>query len=110
MPKKQPRYSLATQRSAVEQVLHQGCSIAQVARQLHCSDQSIQRWIKLHRHSLPPPTPATTFLPIRVGVPPSPPHSGIELVTHTGLILRFPADTSADTLIDLVRRIEGVPC
>jgi len=108
MPKKQPRYSLATQRSAVEQVLHQGRSIAQVARQLHCSDQSIQRWIKLHRHSLPPPTPTTTFLPVRVDRQPLP--TNIELVTKTGLTLRFPVDTPADTLINLVRRLEGVPC
>jgi transposase-like protein len=116
MPKKQPRYSIALQRSAVEQVLHHHIPIAQVARQLDCSDQSIQRWIKLHRKSLPPPNPSTTFLPIQVGDASSHPNSPkiapltIELITRTGLALRFPVDTPADTLLNLVRRLEGVPC
>jgi len=108
MPKKQPHYSVATQRSAVEQVLHQGRPIAQVARQLHCSDQSIQRWIKLHQHSLPPPTPSTAFLPIRVDGQHTP--SSIELVTKTGLTLRFSADTPTDTLFRLIRQLEDRPC
>jgi len=106
MPKKQPRYSITVQRSAVKQVLQQGRPIAQVARQLHCSDQSIPRWIKLHQNSLPPPT---TFLPIHVDRQPSPP-SKIELVTKTGLTLRLPVDTPTDTLFNLIRRLEGVPC
>jgi transposase-like protein len=110
MPKKQPRYSVAIQRSAVEQVLHHRIPIAQVARQLDCSDQSIQRWIKLHRKSLPPPS-TTTFLPIRVSNDSSPPNSPkIEIITRTGLTLRFPVDMPADTLLNLVRRLEGVPC
>ena len=106
MPKQQPRYSLSVQRSAVKQVLQQGRSIAQVARQLGCADQSIQRWIKLYQNSLPPPT---TFLPIRVDGQPSPP-STIELVTKTGLTLRLPADTDSETLVLLVRTLEGISC
>jgi transposase-like protein len=108
MPKQQRRYSLAAQRSAVEQVVRHHTPIAQVARQLNCSDQSIQRWIKVHRKSLPPSNPATTFLPIRVDG--QPPPSKIELVTRSGLTLRFPVDTPSDTLLDLVRSLEGVPC
>jgi transposase-like protein len=108
MPKKQRRYSLAAQRSAVEQVLHHGRSIDQIARQLGCSDQSIQRWLKVHRKSLPPSNPATTFLPIRVDG--HPPPTKIELVTTTGLTLRFPVDTPSKTLLDLIRCLEGVSC
>jgi transposase-like protein len=107
MPKKQRRYSLAAQRSAVEQVL-QGRPIAQVARQLGCSDQSIQRWIKVHRKSLSSANTSTTFLPIRVDG--QPPPTKIELVTTTGLTLRFPVDTPSETLLDLVRSLEGVAC
>jgi transposase-like protein len=111
MPKQQPRYSVAVQRSAVEQVLHHRIPIAQVARQLDCSDQSVQRWIKLHRKSLPPPNPSTTFLPIQVGNDSLPPNlPKIEIMTRTGLTLRFPVDTPADILLNLVRRLEGVPC
>jgi hypothetical protein len=54
-----------------------------------------------------PKTP-TTFLPIRVDG--QPPPSKIELITRSGLTLRFPVDTPSDTLLDLVRSLEGVSC
>jgi transposase-like protein len=109
MPKKQPRYSPAVQRNAVEQVVRHHTPVAHVARQLGCSDQSVQRWLKVHRKSLPPPNTSTNFLPIRVdGQPPL--ASNIEVVTKSGLTLRFPVDTPSDTLVDVVRSLEGVSC
>jgi hypothetical protein len=48
-------------------------------------------------------------LPIRVdGQPPL--ASNIEVVTKSGLTLRFPVDTPFDTLVDVVRSLEGVAC
>ena len=61
MPKKSPRYDLSTQRHAVEQVLHHHRPIAQVARQLRCSPQSVKNWIDKHHQS--PPISSMTFLP-----------------------------------------------
>jgi transposase-like protein len=106
MPQK--RYDFATQRRAAEQVLLHHRSIAQVARQLHCSSQSVKKWTKRHRDVVLPPSPSlTTFLPLQVeDIPLVPPH--IELVTKNGLTLRFSVDTRLDTLLDIVQRLEVV--
>jgi transposase-like protein len=99
MPQK--RYDSATQRRAAEQVLLHHRSVAQVSRQLHCSSQSVQKWIKRHRDTILPPS----FLPLQVAeVDLVPPH--IELVTKNGLTLRFSTDTRLDTLLDIVQRLE----
>jgi len=45
MPKQAPRYDLSVQLRAVEQVIHHRRPIAQVARQLRCSPQSVKNWI-----------------------------------------------------------------
>ena len=126
MPKKQPRYTIEVQRRAAEQVLCQHRPIAEVARQLHCSAASIQRWIKRHRKSLttspiiqptlPPSSKSsfsrTTFLPLQVEGADMPSFVGsrIEIVTQSGLTLRFSGDTSPDLLIGLVQRLEVAPC
>jgi len=119
MPKTQPRYATDIQRRAVEQVLHRRLPIAQVARQLRCSPQSVKNWIGKHRQSLPipstVPSPSSScqsplaFLPIQVE------HSTtlsskIELVTKNGLILRFPVEMPFDTLCTIVRQLESEPC
>jgi transposase-like protein len=115
MLKQQSRYNADVQRHAVEQVLCHHHSIAQVARQLHCSTQSVQRWIKRHRKSVttssivPTSNSPFAFLPIQVDPPPSS-SSKIELVTKNGLTLRFPGDTPADILCDIVRRLEVTSC
>jgi len=126
MPKKQPRYPIDIQRRAAEQVLYQHRPIAEVARQLHCSAASIQRWIKRHRKSIttspimPPTLPPsskssfsrTTFLPLQVEGTEMPPfvEARIDIVTKSGLTLRFPGDTSPDTLIGIIQRLEVAPC
>jgi len=127
MPKKQsPRYDVAIQRRAVEQVVTHRRPIAEVARQFRCSAQSIQRWLKRHRKSFTPPpmtqspSPSsgkssfsrTTFLPLQVegGEMPSFAEARIEIVTKSGLTLRFPGDASPDLLIGMIRRLEVVPC
>jgi len=115
MPKKPPRYALAVQRRAVEQVLHQSLPIAHVARQLRCSPQSIKNWIAKHHKSLSPSTAAPSpslpsskssfaFLPIQVGHHSPAPLAKIELVTKNGLTLRFPIEMVSDTLCAILRR------
>lgn len=118
MPKQHPRYGIDVQRQAVEQVLTQQRSIAQVARKFRCSTQSIQRWIKQHGQSFMTSDIASstsslshaTFLPLQVDTLSMVSSATIELVTKKGLTLRFPVDTSTDILCDIVRRLEATPC
>jgi hypothetical protein len=119
MPKKPPRYDLAVQRRAVEQVLQHHRPVAQVARQLRCSPQSIKNWIdKHHKPSATPSivpmssasTSSLTFLPIQIEPSPLSPTGNIELVTKNGLTLRFPVETSSEALCDIIRQLESVPC
>ena len=106
MPKKAPRYDLSIQRHAVEQVLQQHRPIAQVARQLHCSPQSVKNWIDKHQS----PISSLTFLPIQVESPSTPPSDKIELVTRNGLTLRFPLETPSEALCGIIRQLENAPC
>ena len=106
MPKQAPRYDLAVQRNAVEQVTQHHRPIAQVARQLRCSPQSVKNWIDKH-HKSPPPL---AFLPIQVESASPSPSGKIELVTKNGLLLRFPGDISAEALCGVIRQLENVPC
>ena len=52
MSKKPPRYSLSVQREAAEQVIVHHRPVAQVARQLRCSPQSVKNWIDKHQNSV----------------------------------------------------------
>ena len=119
MPTKPPRYDLAVQRSAVEQVLHHRRPVTQVARQLRCSPQSVKNWIDKHHKSLPTPSVVPSppsrqspfaFLPIQVESSSTVPSDKIELVTKNGLILRFPIETSTEALCGIIRQLENVPC
>ena len=156
-----PRYDAAFKRRAVEQVLVHHQPVAQVARQFHCSPQSVANWVKQYqndvrsnrsqtsksplsqlagqsssRHSAKPSSrPSiekpqsrhTTFLPVEVGeISPLVSHgeslisrsellmpcdaSRIEIVTPSGLVLRFPGTTSLDVLACLVRQLESASC
>ena len=49
-----PRYDASFKRHAVEQVLVHLRPVAQVARQLQCSPQSVANWVKQHQNSVPP--------------------------------------------------------
>lgn len=49
-----PRYDAALKRHAAEQVLVHLRPVAQVARQLQCSPQSVANWVKQHQNSVPP--------------------------------------------------------
>jgi transposase-like protein len=104
----QIRYDAATQRRAAEQVLLHHRSVGLVARQFHCSPQSVKNWIERHHDAIttPPLTPScTTFLPLQVeGASLVPPQ--IELVTKNGLTLRFSVETRLDTLLDIIQRLE----
>lgn len=117
MPKKRPpHYDAAFKRRAVEQVLHHHRPIAQVARELRCSPQSVRNWVEQSQKnasSRKPETPSrhTTFLPLQVGGElPIPSSSKIEVVTKNGLTLRFPVDTPFDMLVDIIQRLEAVSC
>ena len=125
MPKNHsPRYDATFKRRAVEQVLFHHRSIAQVARQLHCSPQSVKNWIDRHHESgstssivasspsssSKTPISPTAFLPLHRDDLPIPVVAKIEIVTPKGLTLRFPVDTTSETLIGVVRQLEVVPC
>jgi len=107
MPKKPPRYDLAVQRNAVAQVLQHRRPIAQVARQLRCSPQSVKNWIDKHHQSKPSPL---AFLPIQVESLSPLPSGKIELVTKNGLLLRFPGDISAAALCGIIQQLENTSC
>jgi len=114
MPKIPPRYPIDVQRHAAEEVLHHHRPVAQVAKQLRCSPQSIKNWIEKYQKSVParssPPLSShTTFLPLQVGAADLPPPK-IELVTQNGLTLRFPVETHPDTLFAIAQRFEVSPC
>jgi hypothetical protein len=114
MPKySRPHYPADVQRRAAEQVLLQHQSIAQVAKQFRCSKQSIQRWIDKHRTTLSNGSSLahTTFLPLQVGNELSLPHSPtIDVITKTGLTLRFPVATPSETLLGIIRQLENTSC
>jgi len=127
MPKKRsPRYDAAFKRRAAEQVLIRNRPIAQVARQMGCSVQAVRNWIDQHQKALVSPSiiqsPAspssqsslarTTFLPLQVegSEMPSFGEVRIEIVTKSGLTLRFTGDTSGDLLIGVIRQLEALPC
>jgi len=112
MPKTPSRYTADIQRHAAEQVLHHHRPVAQIARQLCCSPQSIKNWIEKYQkftsaRSSPPSH--TTFLPLQVGAADLPPPK-IELITKNGLTLRFPVETHPDTLFAIAQRFEVSPC
>jgi transposase-like protein len=113
MPQQAPRYTLSVQRNAVEQVTQHHRPIAQVARQLRCSPQSVKNWIDKHPKS---PSSASqsplAFLPIQVETPsPLPlPSDKIELVTKNGLLLRFPSGISSEALCGIIQQLENTSC
>ena len=115
MSKKPPRYSLSVQREAAEQVIVHHRPVAQVARQLRCSPQSVKNWIDKHQNSVLVPSPSarqslSAFLPIQVAPSSASPSGKIELVTKNGLILRFPLETSSEVLCGIIQQLESVPC
>lgn len=122
-----PRYTVEIRRRAAEMVLLEKRPVAQVARQLNCSPQSITNWIGHFRDqilsttssivpnqystSIKSPKSRTAFLPLQVDEElPTSTDARIELVTKNGLTLRFPVDTSPDSLVAIVRSLEAVPC
>ena len=114
MPKiARPPYPADVQRRAVEQVLLHQHSLAQVAKQFRCSKQSIQRWLNKHRSTSSSTSsfPQTTFLPLQVGNEFSSQSSPtIEIITKTGLILRFPVAMPSETLCGIIRQLEEISC
>ena len=166
-----PRYDAAFKRRAVDQVHHHHQPVAQVARQLQCSPQSVANWVKQYQNDVRSNRPpnhssnrssessrshspkskstlshltgqasscqhkkplsqcsrsvkasprCTTFLPIEVGEMSSlvshdellmpRDESRIEIVTPSGLVLRFPGETALDVLAYLVRQLESASC
>jgi hypothetical protein len=107
-----PRYAADVQRRAVEQVLVQHQSIAQVAKKLRCSKQTIRRWLdKYHATSSNTSSFAhTTFLPLQVGddlaLQDAP---KIEVITKTGLTLRLPVSLPSEALGNIIRQLEDTP-
>ena len=112
MPQQASRYDLSVQLRAVEQVIHHRRPIAQVARQLRCSPQSVRNWLDKHRQSSSTSSGKSppAFLPIQVDSTLPSPTDKIELITKTGLILRFPIDMPSETLCVIVRQLELAPC
>ena len=108
MSKTAPRYAADVQRHVAEEVLLHRRPIAQVARQLRCSPQSVKNWIEKYQ-SHPPVPPHTTFLPLQVGDA-GLPVARIEFVMKNGSTLRFPFETPPETLCAIVQRLEVSSC
>ena len=71
-----------------------------------------QRWIDKHRPTLSSTSSLahTTFLPLQVGDDFSLPSAPkIEVITKTGLTLRFPVSTPSETLLGIIRQLD-IPC
>lgn len=107
MPKQVPRYDLSVQRHAVDQVLIHHRPIAQVARELRCSPQSITNWLDKHHPSKPS---SLAFLPIQVEPPSTLPTDTIELITKNGLLLRFPGNIATEALCGIIQQLENISC
>ena len=112
MPPKAPRYDLSVQLRAVEQVVQHCRPIAQVARQLRCSPQSVRNWLDKHQQSSSASSSQSppAFLPIQVASVSVSSPDKIELITKVGLILRFPIDMPSEALCVIVRQLELAPC
>ena len=119
------RYTVEFRRRAAEMVLLEKLPVAQVARQLNCSTQSVNNWIERFRDQIQSTTPPilsnptiktssrsrTTFLPLQVDEAfPTSTDAKIELVTKNGLTLCFPVDMPSDTLISILQRLDAASC
>jgi len=73
------------------------------------SESNFYLW---RRRLAQPTTPASnqpTVVPIRVTPAPAP-ATPIELALPSGTVLRFPADTRPESIVAILRGLEGRPC
>ncbi len=100
------RYSAKIQQQAVRRVRNCQTSVAQVAREVGCTPCTIHTWLKKHQEKKEQTSKPPSFVPVKVIDNPT---HAVEIILPTGITIRL-NDTPADTLINLVRRLEGVPC
>jgi transposase-like protein len=100
------RYSAEVQQQAVRRVLDSKTSAAQVAREVGCSPCTIHTWLKKHQDKKTQTNKPPAFAPVKVVDSPT---QSAEIILPTGITIRL-NNAPADTLINLVRRLEGVPC
>jgi len=117
MPKKKPatahRYTEAEQRHAAEQVLLLGVSMTQVAKEMKCSPISVKTWVEKFRGQTTATATAETPVAHKTAVPrpvkTATKHddsSKIELVTPSGVTMRFPISTSPATLSSVAKQLD----
>ena len=111
-PKKQVRYIPEEQKSAVEKVLLQKETVAKVAREMKCSPISVTSWVNRYRDSFLPGEKHVEhkMVPVHEKGHKSdgPKHDAhkIKIVSKKGTTVRFPAETSPETLYGVVQRLE----
>ena len=88
----------------VERFHRSGQTIAQFCAAEGISQATFYVW----KRSLADTPPAPTLVPIRLT--PSPPTTALELALPSGAVLRFPGDTPAGRVAEIVTAIEGRAC
>ncbi len=107
-----PPYDVAFKRRAVEQVLLHRRTVNAVAKELHCSRQSVKDWIEQFGHAVHPSSANQVFLPLvtDTGLAPLSAAQGFAIVTKSGLTLKFPDSATPDTIVAILRRLEEPSC
>ena len=100
------RYSVEVQQHAVRRVCDTHISAAQVAREVGCTPCTIHHWVKKYQETKAPSSRPPSFVPVKVID--SPTHS-VEIILPTGITLRL-NDSTPQSLVSLIRRLEGVVC
>ena len=111
-PKKQVRYTPEEQKAAAEKVLLQKETVAKVAREMKCSPISVTSWVDRHRDTVLHETKhvESKAAPVHEKKHESetPKHEAhkIEVVSKKGITVRFPVETSPETVYGVVKRLE----
>ena len=92
----------------VERFRRSGQTVAQFCAAEGISQATFYVWKRSLADTPPAPPPAPTLVPIRLT--PSPSTAALELVLPSGAVLRFPADTPAERVAEVVTAIEGRAC
>jgi hypothetical protein len=92
----------------VERFRRSGQTVAQFCAAEGISHATFYVWKRSLAGTPPAPPPAPTLVPIRLT--PSPPTAALELALPSGAVLRFPADTPAGRVAEIVTAIEGRAC
>ena len=98
------RYTAEVRQQAIARALDPQTSIAQVAHEVGCSLETINRWLRQHRQrdASPPTLPdKTTFVPVNII---DDRNHHVEIVTSNGITIRL-ADVSPRYVAELLNAI-----